>query len=72
VEDTAILLEFFLTDYSLFCIFNPSRSKLLSSHSKITWEMIMNSQEDLFTKALDTNAKIKRPPTPPLSVHKLL
>jgi hypothetical protein len=34
--------------------------------------MIMNSQEDLFTKTLDMNAKIKMPPTPPPSVYKLL
>jgi hypothetical protein len=72
VEDTAILLEFFLTDYSLFCIFNPSRSKFLSSHLKITSEMIMNSRQDLFTKTLYMNAKIETPPTPAHSVYNFL
>ena len=33
-RDTPIsFIPFFLTDYSLFCIFNPSQSKFLSLHS---------------------------------------
>jgi hypothetical protein len=29
---------------------------------KITWDMIMKSQQDLFPKVLDMNAKIDVPP----------
>jgi hypothetical protein len=39
---------------------------------KITWEMIMNSQQDLFTKTLDMNTKIETPPTLVPGVYKFV
>jgi len=34
--------------------------------------MIMNSQQDLFTKTIDMNAKIETPPTPVPGVTRYL
>jgi len=42
------------------------------SGMKITWDMIMKSQQDLFPKVLDMNAKIDTPPTPVPGQYKFI
>ncbi|MGC9969617.1 MAG: Gfo/Idh/MocA family oxidoreductase [Bryobacteraceae bacterium] len=42
------------------------------SGMKITWDMIMKSQQDLFPKVLDMNAKIETPPVPVPGQYKFI